>query len=284
MVAFPKSLGLLFALLVAACGNPAAGTPTRAPRPVATLRPTIALPVVTPVSQAAEAVPDTGWTLGSSGVELRTLSSSGEQRVSITIARLDVALVRLRVGYAPDEPRSLASWAEQGQPLLVVNGGFFDEQFQTTALLISDGMASGSSYQGFGGMLTVAPGGEVGLQPLRDQPYDPAQPLDQAMQAFPMLVFPGAAMPGVVWDDERERRTALAVDREGRLLIIVSALPSFSLNEFSDWLLASDLQIDRALNLDGGASTGMIVRAGAAQGQIDPFSRLPIVLIVQAKG
>jgi len=284
MLRFFQNTVLLFALLLGGCANSAATTPATSPRPIATLRPTIPRPTTPPAVAENEDTPDTGWIPGSNGVELRKLrAEGGDRQASLSIARLDLSQVRLRVGYAPDEPHSLVAWAEQSQPLLVVNGGFFDEAFQTTALLISDGVGVGGSYEGFGGMLAVAPGGEVAIQPLRDQPYDPAQSLEQAMQSFPMLVFPGGASPNIEWDDQRDRRTALALDRQGRLLVIIAPQPSFSLNEFADWLRASDLDLDRALNLDGGSSTGLYVEAGAARELVEPFVRLPIVLIVEPR-
>lgn len=284
MPRFFQNTILLLALLLNACAGSVASRPTATPRPVATLRPTIPRPTTPPALVSDANTPDTGWVLGSSGIELRRLRTDlGDRQASLSIVRIDLSQVRLRVGYAPGEPQSLTAWAEQSQPLLVVNGGFFDEAFQTTALLISDGIVSGSTYEGFGGMLAVARGGEVAIQPLRDQPYDPAQSLELAMQSFPMLVFPGGAAPGIEWDDQRDRRTALALDRQGRLLVIIAPLPSFSLNEFADWLRTSDLELDRALNLDGGSSTGLYVEAGAARDLIEPLVRLPIVLIAEPR-
>lgn len=277
----------LLALLLASACTPqvSAPSPTSPLRPIPTLFPTnpsFAQP--TPAGSESIDAPDTGWIAGSNGIELRKLraSSGGITTSSIVIARIDLAQVRLRVGYTPGQPRSLQAWADQ-QTLLVVNGGFFTEDYHSTALVISDGRASETSYEGFGGMLAVAPSGEVTIQPLRDQPYDPSAPLDQAMQSFPMLVFPGGTAAYIDDDNARARRTAIALDRAGRLLIIVCPSSDFTLNGLAEWLASSDLEIDRALNLDGGPSTGMYVSAGPVEEQIDALGRLPIVLLVEAK-
>lgn len=284
MHTFQRLLVCLCCLFLSACANIGAGSPNSptAPRLVATLRPTVAL---TPTVSAIEpSAPDTGWIVGNSGVELRKLRLDlGDRQTNLSIARLDLTQVRLRVGYSPGNPQTLDAWASATTPLLVVNGGFFDATYRTTALLVSDDVASGETYQGFGGMLAVTNSGEVSIQPLRDQPYDPAQPLSQAVQSFPMLVFPGGVDSGIQWNSERDRRTALALDRSGRLLVIACSQASFSLNEFAAWLQQSDLEIDRALNLDGGASTGLLVNAGAAQERIEPFSQLPIVLFAERR-
>jgi hypothetical protein len=41
--------------------------------------------------------------------------------------------------------------------------------------------------------------------------------------------------------------------------------------------------VDRALNLDGGSSTGLYLSDGTLQAAIDSFGLLPIVLLVEAK-
>jgi exopolysaccharide biosynthesis protein len=57
----------------------------------------------------------------------------------------------------------------------------------------------------------------------------------------------------------------------------------FTLDELADQLVKSDLSINNALNLDGGASTGLYVNAGSQHITLDSTSKLPIVLIVKAK-
>lgn len=189
--------------------------------------------------------------------------------------------MRLRVAYAPDAPLLVSAWARREQPLLTLNAGFFDEQYHSTALLVSDGVVQGQSYQGFGGMLVVTVSGQIELRPLRDQPYDPTEPLRQAVQSFPMLVFPGGQVAPIEDDGARARRSAVALDRAGRLLVIVCASPSFTLRGLAEWLATSDLAVERALNLDGGASTGLFLDAGETSVQIDSFERVPAVLLVE---
>jgi uncharacterized protein YigE (DUF2233 family) len=275
-------LGL--ALLLAGCGAAnVAPPPTRA---IPTLFPTAAISVPTPVPPAAQPTPDSGWQAGRPGVELRQMQVSvtpSRAAVPLVIVRLESAQVRLRVAYAPDQPRGLRSWFEERRPLVAINGSFFTPENQATGLLISDGSASGQSYAGFGGMLAVAPDDGVSLRALSDQPYNPAEPLEQALQSFPMLVFPGGAPAAIEDDGRRARRSAVAIDRAGRLLLLVSPTSDFTLRGLADWLSQSDLDVDRALNLDGGSSTGLYLSDGTLQAAIDSFGPLPIVLLVEAK-
>ena len=44
-------------------------------------------------------------------------------------------------------------WFEDRRPLAAINGSFFTPKNQATALIVSDGSVSGTSYEAFGGML-----------------------------------------------------------------------------------------------------------------------------------
>jgi hypothetical protein len=61
---------------------------------------------------------------------------------------------------------------------------------------------------------------------------------------------------------------------------LASPTSEFTLREMADWLSRSDLEVDSALNLDGGSSTGLYLSDGALQEAIDSFVPLPIVLLV----
>jgi uncharacterized protein YigE (DUF2233 family) len=281
-------------LLLAACAATTTPAPTTAParpaptRAIPTLFPTSAsaAPEAEPQPSAATEAADSGWIAGAHGIELRRLRLPGEAgrpAFPLTVVRLDPAQLRLRVAYAPEQPRALRSWFDEAHPLVAINGGFFAEDYRSTALVISDGQASGASYEGFGGMLAVGQDGDVALWALSGQPYDPAEPLTQAMQSFPMLVFPGGTPAAIDDNGERARRSAIAIDRSGRLLLIASPTSEFTLSGLATWLSRSDLEIDRALNLDGGSSTGLFVDAGEAHEQIDSFGALPLVLLVEAR-
>lgn len=72
----------------------------------------------------------------------------------------------------------------------------------------------------------------------------------------------------------------IARDTEGRILLIAVDAPVLTLPELAQFLKDSDLQLDAALNLDGGRSTGLYVRTDAASIAINSVERLPLVLVV----
>lgn len=281
------SAALLLAICaLIGCAGPARREPSALPAtlpPLATLMPTPTAAAAAPAGPTGQpAAPvDTGWRPAAPGVELRRLPAPGpgEGQVSVSVVRLDPALVRLRVGYAPEQPRALSAWAAEAGALAAINGGFFDERGRSVALLVSGGQVFGESYVGRGGQLGVSPEGAVRLRALADEPHDPAEPLSEALQGWPMLVKPGGVAAYSFEDGDRARRSAVAVDRDGRVLLIAVAAPAFTLRELSEWLAASDLAVEAAVNLDGGSSTGLILQGEGVAEQIQSFVPLPIVLL-----
>lgn len=239
------------------------------------------LPATAKGSTATEETEDTGWQQAGSGLEFRLLRINiGDRRGELAVLRLDPTAYRIRVAYDTARPGRVSEWAAAVKPVAVINGGYFDASNRATALVIFDGIARGATYEGFGGMVVVNSDGEFELRSLRQQPYDPAEPLQQAMQSSPMLIQPGGVLSDLDVDEDRSRRSVIARDRGGRILLIVSDWPTFTLRELATTLKESDLEIDAALNLDGGRSTGLYLRTDQKQFLMDSFDSVPLVLVV----
>jgi exopolysaccharide biosynthesis protein len=223
-----------------------------------------------------------GWQQAVEGIEWRRVQASDASGASDTmlIARVDPSRVRIRIAYDRVSPGRVGEWAGALKPLLVVNGGYFDDQGRATALVIHDGVAQGSSYEGFGGMFAVDGAGAISIRALRDQPYDPGETLAQAFQSSPMLLVEGAAQQ-IEDDGDRSRRTVIGLDGQGRLLLIVSSWPTFTLSGLGEWLQQSGLDLVTALNLDGGSSTGIYLQTPDKPLLIDSIVRVPAVLVVE---
>ena len=245
----------------------------------------ISTPTAVPtVAVASEATPDTGWSVLQPGLErrlVRIYNGQNQPVESVYIWRLDQKHFRMDVAYV-GRPKSLETWQRETNAALVVNGGFFsieNERYFPNGLTIVNGEASGSSFDGFGGMLAIHPD-RAELRWLVQQPYNSYEPLQAALQSFPILVQPGGELG---FGAEREnhakaRRTVIAQDKDGRILFIVAPQGYFTLHQLSVYLTESDLNLDIAINLDGGGSTGLLV---ADPREIIP-SRvlLPFVILV----
>ncbi len=247
--------------------------------------PTAVVPSTITPRPPATAVPrDTGWQSIGPGVEYRELTiEQGDRSDRLRLARIDPAQTRLRVLYDPNRPRRVSAWLSESQALVAVNGNFFDPQNHALGLVIQDGQRrDGVAYDGFGGMLAVS-GDEVRVRWNVQEPYG-GEPLTYAVQNFPMLVLPGGSPNPDIDDNGRASpRTAVAQDRSGRILFVMSPMPTFTLTEFGQWLAASDLDLETALNLDGGTSSGLVLRSGNRNFGADSWVEVPNVIVVEKR-
>jgi hypothetical protein len=240
-------------------------------------------PLTTEPAPRETAAPDSGWQEVRQGLERRVInldSNDDSSTQSLYILRIDPNLYQFNVGYHPGEAQSLLKWGEESEALIVVNGGYFTEDNHATGLIVSEGVSSGSSYLGYGGMFSVGSRGPM-MHWLQQQPYDETEPLLAAVQSFPMLITPGGQLGYKDETGEKARRTVVAIDRDGGILLIISPSATFTLAELGRYLINSDLNLDAALNMDGGASTGLLL-AEPLEG-IPAFSELPSVLLVYPK-
>lgn len=287
-------------LSLTACQPAPPPLPEIGPGPTPTLviaTPTLA--VVGPTLEAAEATslplstlvpssptplaPDSGWETLRPGLERRRINlytESGLLSDSLYILRLDPALYRFELGYHPGQPQRLATWLAETGALIAFNGGFFTPEYIATGLIVVDGDPGGVSYQGFGGMLTIVDG-HPSVRGLVRQPYDAQERFDAALQSFPLLIEAGG-QPGYDGDSaQRARRSVIAQDRAGRVVLLVADRSQFTLAGLSRYLLESDLELDIALNLDGGPSSGLLLRE-PAEGT-PAYAPLPGVILVFAR-
>jgi exopolysaccharide biosynthesis protein len=193
---------------------------------------------------------------------IKVYNSQNQLVESVHVWRLDQRRFRLDVAFDA-RPKTLQSWQELTKAAIVMNGGYFsieNERYFPNGLTVVGGDVRGSSFQGYGGMLAINDEGAK-VRWLVDKPYQPGEKLDAALQAFPILVKPGGQLGfGPEREDQkRARRTVIGQDKRGRILLIVAPEGYFTLHQLSVYLTESDLDLDVALNLDGGGSTGILI-------------------------
>jgi hypothetical protein len=254
-------------------------TVTPTPLPTSTTTPTPS-PTITPTPGQFD------WHPLQPGLERRTLNltADGKYLDSLYILRLEPEYFRFGVAY-DSQGLPLEGWQAQTGALIVLNGGYFrleNEIYIPNGLTVVDGIPMGSSYGDFGGMLAVTKTGPK-LRWLAQQPFDPTESLSAALQSFPILVKPGGELgfPAEFEDNLTARRTVIAQDQKGRILLMVAPQGNLTLHQLSAYLTDSDLQLDLALNLDGGPSSGIILAKPFES--IPALSPLPIVITVHQR-
>jgi uncharacterized protein YigE (DUF2233 family) len=272
--------GPILAAALLACNAPGlapTATPTEAP-----------VPTLTSTSTPEPA--DTGWHSPEPGIELRQVRvPTGDVAERLLIVRLDSSRFRFRVVYTPGSALHVSEWAatagEDRMPLLLVNGGYFTPEHLAAGLLVSGGQVYGTPYGDYAGMFAVLPGGRVEVRWLAARPYNPTEMLLEAVQSFPVLVRPGGVLgfPAEADDGRPARRTVVAQDRAGQMLFVVATRGYLTLHELARWLAESDLDVDVALNLDGGQSTGVWLSAGEQPVRLNSLVPVPSVIVVERR-
>lgn len=254
-------------------------TPTRTTSPTITLSPTLI-----PTIEVTPSTLDTGWSLLQPGLEKRLLNIYNNQNQlleSLHMLRLDQNLFRLDVAY-DETPKDLKNWQAETKASIVVNGGYFrveNDKYIPNGLTIINGKAFGDGYDTFAGMLAINEK-STELRWLANEPYNSTERLVAALQSFPLLIKPGGELgfSKQYEDNLKARRTVIGQDKGGKLFFIVASEGYFTLHELSAYLTESDLNLDIAINLDGGPSSGIIID-NFPQESVFAQTPLPVVIL-----
>ncbi|MEO0563986.1 MAG: phosphodiester glycosidase family protein, partial [Chloroflexota bacterium] len=229
-------------------------------------------PVPTATAPAAEL-----WQSLGPGIERRVYTPSSGFFTRITAIRLEPSLFDLRVHYQPGAPQFIDGWdTTLGDAAVIINTNFFDRQDRVTGTLFTDGQQFGDPYRRRGGIFYVD-GDTIGIESNLVRSYNGEQ-YDQAAQAFPMLVTDGAQSYFDTRSDRATRRTVIAVDVTGRVVVLVTSFGGITLLDMASFLASSDMQLVDALNLDGGGSSMMHVDVGNTDFSVNSFDPVPAVL------
>lgn len=233
-----------------------------------------------PETLPTETTPPTstsGWEVIAPGLERRTYVVDSNSPAQILALRIDPAQYRARVHYRPGEPLRVQEWVESLPGVVaLVNGNFFDPERNVVGLLVSDGVVYGQSFQGRGGMFAV----QNGVPRVRSNSLEPyrGEALEQAVQAFPMLVLDGEQAYHSTAPDRVTRRTAIGQDTQGRIILMTTPLIGMTLIELSAFLPTTDMQLVNAFNLDGGGSTMMYITTESQPYLLASIDPVPAVL------
>lgn len=237
-------------------------------------------PIATPLPPPT-ATPNTGWQTIVPGLERRNYDPDPLNPVTRMVAlRIDPTQYSFRAHYQPGQAHSTTEWAMAlPQAVAFVNANFFDQADMALGLLVTDGVVYGQSYTDRGGTFLVQ-NGQPRIRSNQIEPYQ-GEPLEQAVQAFPMLVLNGLAAFTDNIQDRSTRRTIVAQDSSGRIILLATPVLGLTLRDLSAYLPTTDMNIVTAFNLDGGRSTMMVINTGeAAETVVGSIDSVPAVLAV----
>lgn len=178
--------------------------------------------------------------------------SASSEEATLDLALFSSKNATLRVIDDPAETHARLTETMQREGCLAgVNGGYFDPDYAPVGLLISDGrlMAPLRKARLLSGVVSMA-NGQVQIQ--RPAEFSMKTKPFAARQCGPFLVNGGKAIAGL--NDTREaRRTFVATLGDDRAAIGYCSY--VTLAQLAAALASSGLNIQRALNLDGGSSS-----------------------------
>jgi len=221
------------------------------------------------------------WQPLAPGLERRTYLPPPENEVTKLITvRIDPNLYVFRVHYHPGAPLNIRQWAEElPGAVAFVNANFFDENENALGLLVTDGQTNGVSFVDRGGTFLVQ-NGQARVRSNIAEPYQ-GELLEQAVQGFPMLMVDGVQAYSDTAQDQFTRRTVVAQDTAGRIVLLVTPLIGLTLLDLSAFLPTTDMNLVNALNLDGGGSTLMYLNvSGVPEYIVTSLDPVPAVLAV----
>lgn len=213
-------------------------------------------------------------------------------RFRMLVLRVDARKKDLRVVYIqPNDPpqTDIQAVAREVGAVALMNASYFEPDFKVMGLVVSGGRTfnrlrrEGNIHHG----VWLIKGNEVFLLHRSNVSLSGIR---QAFQAGPWLVTDGEAQTRFRNADQVTRRSAIGVDRKGRVLMIATdaLLGGLSLPELADMLARPEedggLNVWRAFNCDGGTSTQMLLRHDNLSLTIHSGVHVPVYLGVFDKG
>lgn len=191
--------------------------------------------------------PDSPWHALPSGLQTRTLHSSG---TTIQAFRAPASAFRI----AGNNYLTAPQWLQKTGARVVVNAGYFDGQGHPMGLREGKNTPRLPLRRADWGVLWVQ-NGVAHLSHTRD--FLSSIHPDEAIQCGPRLVVNGQTTK---LKPQWARRTGVGIDSEGRVILAVCD-GELSLDDWAKvWASPAGLNCVDALNMDGGPSTQLAVR------------------------
>jgi len=185
-----------------------------------------------------------------------------KQTFHVNVVVLSKNNYRAKLVDQPDSRKyfSVAAVTKANQGFLGINGGFYTPEFQPLGLLVADGKKLSPLLNNrlLMGLVVIDSQGHLQLK-WRGQSYKNAQ---FAFQSGPYIIKPGGRRGIKKTSTQAKTRTVLAQSGDKLLVMSTSAVSLYDLAAvLSRYPNAFGVNsIERALNLDGGRSTAMILR------------------------
>jgi len=191
------------------------------------------------------------------------LDDSKDRRIDLY--KLDAKQLKIQFLNDLKKPKSLEEWADvfktkTKDDFILINGSYFNEDYQPTGFYKIDGEIKQINKFDLdkSGVLAFGDKGLI-LDDLEDITFESLSDYEFILQSYPVLIKDGEA--NISKDSgKKASRTAVGIDKDGYIYIIMALYGDLSLFEFSQILDKLEIEFEEVLNLDGGTSSGVYLR------------------------
>ncbi len=194
-----------------------------------------------------------------------------------TIVRFNPQKNKLNISQDTNNPKTVSDWQEKLTAKVVINGSYFDEEYNLTSRVVIDKESYGPLLSGKTGIVRSVDGLNWTINSKSE--IEDNVPL-YSLQSYPLLVDDGN-QNFTTGSDDIAARSIIANDKQGMMYLIITEYGVLTLNQTSE-ILANSLSVDikQALNLDGGTSTGLAVNSDELN-YSNSSAIVPVVLFIE---
>ncbi|MFH1147319.1 MAG: phosphodiester glycosidase family protein [Pseudomonadota bacterium] len=185
---------------------------------------------------------------------------------TLVLVKIDPSRNRIRIIHDKNI-KTIEEWQKVTGASVIFNGSYFRENFEPCALVLSDGQSKGPKYNRYmKGMFVAEPKRadlpRAAILDLTRMTYIPKNSAwEQGLQSFPVLLDPQGHIR-VDSSDLKASRTAICTTRDDCILVVHTEEAYFTLHALAAFLKKLQLNIETALNLDGGIAAELCVKTG----------------------
>lgn len=207
-----------------------------------------------------------------------------EATTKLHLIKIDLSRFTVKVLDARDfknEALAVKAFSEKSHALAAINANFFDVKNQPLGLVLQEGKLKNPPKKISWWASLLIKGNKANIAKIYEK--DAVLAYENGVQAGPRLVVAGKT-PKL--KEEFSPKSAVGLDRKGRLVLIVSE-GGIEINGFAQLLAKKEKDggagLFDALNLDGGSSTQFFAKVGDLNLSLPGFARVPIALGVFRK-
>lgn len=185
---------------------------------------------------------------------------------TLVLVKIDPSKNRIRILHDRNI-KTIEEWQKATGASVIFNGSYFRENFEPCALVLSDGQPKGPKFNRYmKGMFVAEPKRDdlprTAILDLTRMSFIPENSSwEQGLQSFPVLIDPQGRIR-VDSSGLKASRTAICTTRDDCVLVIHTEEAYFTLHGLATFLKNLRLNIETALNLDGGMTAELCLKSG----------------------